>query len=61
MRGEFVENVDFIFSAQFLELPEFPDSVFQVVVGSGMGLLSSDEISNYCFYELVENKLYGFI
>lgn len=54
IRTEFVDGVDFLLGSQFLKLPEFPNSVFQVVVGSGMGLLSSDEISSYCFYKLVE-------
>ena len=33
------------------------NSGFQVVVGSGMGLLSSDEITNYGFYNLVEKHV----
>ena len=39
---------------QFLKLAEFDNVAFQVVIGSGMGILSSDEISNYCFFKLVE-------
>ena len=57
IRAEFVDGVDFLLGSQFLKLPEFPNSAFQVVVGSGMGLLSSDEISSYCFAELVERHV----
>ena len=57
IREEIVDSVDFILGSQFLELPEFKNSAFQVVIGSGMGLLSSDEISNFSFYQLVEKHV----
>ena len=57
VREEFVGGVDFILSSQFLKLVEFPDSFVQVVVAFGMGLPSSDDISNYCCYELVEEHI----
>lgn len=57
IREEFVEAVHFILGSQFLELPELKDSAFQVVIGSGMGLLSSDEISNFNFCQLVEKHV----
>ena len=56
-QDEFVEGVDFLLGSQFLDLPEYPGFAFQVVIGSGMGLLSSYDIPNYCFYELVEKHV----
>ena len=57
MKEEFGASVDFLLGSQFIKIPEVRNHVFQVVVGSGMGLLSSDEISNFCFYELVEKHV----
>ena len=52
MGESFHDAVDYLLSYQYLKVAD--GSVHQVVVGSGMGLLSSDDISSYSFYMLVE-------
>ena len=48
----FEDALSIIISHQYIRLED--GSLYKVVVGSGMGLLASDDISSYCFYKLCD-------
>ena len=50
----FKDALGFILSSRFIRLKPDDQHAFQVIVGSGMGLLSSDEVSSCTFFLMVE-------
>ena len=54
-RSAFREAIHFVLGSQFLSLEgDDAEEVYQIIIGSGMGMLSSDELSNFLFYKMVE-------
>ena len=48
------EVIDFLLSHQYVRSEHFPQSVWQVIVGTGMGLNFSGELSDAAFYAMAE-------
>ena len=44
----------FLLSAQYVQSKLLPDQLFQTVVGSGMGLIHSPDVTNYALYMQAE-------
>ena len=48
--------IEFLFQHQFVTSPVFPDELWQVVTGSGMGLIHSSDLCDATFFAACEDK-----
>ena len=53
-RETFREALEFVLDNQYVEFSNGALEVFKVLIGSGMGLECSGDVSDICFHEMVE-------
>ena len=51
--------IEYILDTQYVVMPCFPDKVYKVRRGAGMGLLCSGELCDSTFYKTVEEQILG--
>jgi len=56
-KGVIFDAVLTLLEHQYVETPVWPEKIFQVTNGSGMGLSHSGEVSDCSFYQVCEQKL----